>query len=71
VPHPVIDLAALLTTTGVVVEALREERHLHRMRTRRAIVYHAWECLARNPLCSLSTGNAWCRGRRIQRWTRA
>jgi protein-S-isoprenylcysteine O-methyltransferase Ste14 len=30
VPHPVIDLAALLTTAGVVVEALREERHLHR-----------------------------------------
>lgn len=30
VPHPVVDVAALLTTAGVVVEALREERHLHR-----------------------------------------
>ena len=30
VPYPVVDIAALLTTAGVVVEALREERHLHR-----------------------------------------
>jgi len=30
VPHPTIAVAALITTAGVVVEALREERHLHR-----------------------------------------
>jgi protein-S-isoprenylcysteine O-methyltransferase Ste14 len=30
VPHPVVDAVALLTTAGVVFEAVREERHLHR-----------------------------------------
>ena len=30
VPHPVIDVAALLTTLGVVYQARREERHLLR-----------------------------------------
>ena len=30
VPHPVIDVAAIVTTAGVVFEALREERHLSR-----------------------------------------
>ena len=30
VPHPAIDVAAILTTLGVVYQALREERHLFR-----------------------------------------
>ncbi|HJQ85114.1 MAG TPA: isoprenylcysteine carboxylmethyltransferase family protein [Candidatus Binatia bacterium] len=30
VPHAVIDVGALVTTAGVLAQALREERHLHR-----------------------------------------
>ena len=30
VPHPLIDVAAIVTAAGVLFEALREERHMHR-----------------------------------------
>jgi protein-S-isoprenylcysteine O-methyltransferase Ste14 len=41
VPHPVVEVAAVLTTAGVVFEALREERHLHRTFGERWVRYAA------------------------------